>query len=596
MTGGARGAVLAPLLVAVLLLPACARIPSEGPLVEGSAPELTEAAVPFDFSPPGPEAGATPEQVVTGFLTALQATPLTTTVAREFLTEQAADGWHPERRTLLYGEQHVLSPPAASGRAPVTVPVSLRRVFALDRTGRWQGPQRRVERAGFRLSLVKEAGEWRLADPPDALVLPLAHFENRYRRFAIHFADPTGRLLVPEPVYQPLEVQTPTQLINALLAGPRGDGQGAGRSFLPPRTELVVSVPVGDDGVARVPLTADILDLAPRDLVVAAAQVAWTLRQVPEVRAVRLTADGEPVSVPGVGELVPVDAFPGFSPVVASASTDLYGLRRGEVRRVSPGGEESTVVRLPAGVRATGLGVGLRGGPVAVGDPGGMVHVLARSSGRRDPVAPVATLRTGPVVRPFWDWSDALWLVPRRFGGEVRVVVRDRPRSLRWDVPWAIGQEVRAAALSRDGSRLVLALDRRGGGSSLLLARVLRSSGARGGPVALRPVGVIGTAEPLEAVVDIGWRDPLTLAVLTRVDRLSSRVLSVPVDGQQQSGALSDDSDVLFGRAVAMTASPATEEVRVTTSDGDVQLLTSTGGWRLEQADRPPLRAPTYVG
>ncbi|HEX5090908.1 MAG TPA: hypothetical protein VFV89_24065, partial [Nocardioides sp.] len=167
---------------------------------------------------------------------------------------------------------------------------------------------------------------------------------------------------------------------------------------------------------------------------------------------------------------------------------------------------------------------------------------------------------------------------------------------LRWDAPAALGREVRAAAMSRDGTRLVMAISRPGGGSRLLMARVLRSPDTAGKPLGLRSTGTVQTGAQLRGLVDLGWRDTTTLAVLVRPDRVSSRVLAVPVDGQRASGALLEDSDVLFGRAVAMAASPEPEQVRVTTTGGDHYVLSPPGRWRLVPGDRAPLRSPTYVG
>jgi hypothetical protein len=578
----------------LILLAACARIPDEGPVVDGSAPQVGPSAAPFDFSPPGPQRGATPEQVVTGFLTAMQASPLSTEVAREFLTDRAEETWQPESRTVLCAEYDVTAAPVVSGRSPVTVSVPMRDVSALDGTGRWLGRQPAVERSGMQMQVVREQGEWRVVDPPDALVLPLSHFENRYRRFALHFADPTGSVLVPEPVYLPMERQTATRLVEGLLAGPRGGARGVDRSFLPSRTQLVVSVPVDDDGVARVPLTGEVLDLDRRELTLAVAQLVWTLRQVPEVVAVRLTADGEPVTVPGIGDEVPADALEPYSPLVATASTDLYGLRDRSVRRVGNQGER-TLLQLPPGVAAADLSVSLLGNPVAVTDRAGRVRVLARGSAQGDAVEPLTTVAASRGTRVRWDWSRALWLIPPRFDGEVQVLMGGRIRTLSWPASSLRGLRVDAATLSRDGSRLVLALSGDRGGSWLVLARVQRTAEGSSPPVALQPEGRVATGSPLSGVVDLGWRDAQTLAVLERAGRLRSRVLAVPVDGQAASGALEEHSDLLFGRAVAMAASPVGGQVRVTTDDGRVHALTDQGRWQ-QVDDRSPLRLPTFVG
>ena len=101
------------------------------------------------------------------------------------------------------------------------------------------------------------------------MVIPQSHFQSRYREYSLYFLDPTGSVLVPEPVYLPWGVQAPTQLVSGLLAGPQlpgnppreDEGQGrtaqrpsVARTFLPAGTRVGVGVPVVD-GVAAVSYT-----------------------------------------------------------------------------------------------------------------------------------------------------------------------------------------------------------------------------------------------------------------------------------------------------------------------------------------------------
>lgn len=582
-------------LAVLASLSACASIPDSGPLRAGESPEAVSSAAPFDFSPPGPEPGATPADVVRGFLTAQQATPSSTTVARSFLTERADARWSPDRGTLLYREADVEAPATTSGEVPVSVRVAVAGVFALDRTGRWRGRQPGLEQEGINWTLVSESGEWRIADPPDALMLPLSHVDNRFQRLSVYFADPTGSILVPEPIYLPIEVQTPTALVEALLAGPQGRERRSDRSFLPADTELQVSVPVTPDGVAQVPLSGELVDLDRGDLLVAVAQLVWTLRQVPEVSAVSVSVDGEPVAVPDIGVEVPVGALDRYSPVGAAAAADLYGLRGRSVRRITDG-RESLLLQLPSGVRPSSLAVSLLGNPLAVADAAGRVRVLARGSdGGR--ARALRTVDTSGVSALAWDWSRTLWIGPRRVGDDVLALVGDRVRRLRWPDPALHGRRVDSFTVSRDGTRVVLAVATPdGGGSELWSARVTRSADQSVGPVALGGVQPVSTARRLPRVVEIGWSDPQTLAVLVRRDPLSSRLLSVPVDGQRESGVLSADSDVLFGSAVAAAVSPVDGEALVLTDEEQVHVLSEEGRWRVDPRVERPLRLPTFVG
>ncbi len=586
----------AVLLSVLVSAPGCADIPDSGPVLPGTAPETSSSVAPFDFSPPRPQRGATPDAVVRGFLTAQQATPSSTTVARAYLTDRADERWSPEQGTLLYGDVEVEAPAVTSGRLPVVVRLTTSSVFGLDGSGRWSGRQPGLEDRGLTWTLVKERGQWRIADPPDALLLPLAHVDNRFQRFSVYFADPTGSVLVPEPIYLPMELQTPTQLVEAVLTGPQGRERRADRSFLPVDAELEVSVPVTPDGVAQVPLSAELLELDRNDLMVAVAQLVWTLRQVPEILAVSLTADGEPVVVPDVGVEVPVTAFDQYSPLGISAASDLYGLRGRRVVRVEDG-RESGLLRLPDRVRPEALAVSLLGNPLAVSDTAGTVRVLARGSDERGAAQVLRTVATPGVSGMAWDWSRTLWIGPRRVG-PVRAVLGDTTRLLAWPGSGLEGRQVQAFTVSRDGTRVVMAVapSSRGGGSELWAARVARSSDQSVGPVALRAARRVRTAFPLPPVVELGWRDAQTLAVLVRRDQLSSRLLAVPVDGQGESRVLSGDSDVLFGRAIAAAVSPVDGEALVVTAGGQVHHLSEQGRWRLDTGAGRALRSPTFVG
>ena len=85
---------LRPALVALLAcaLAACSQVPTEGPVRATGTSVPSPSAAPFDFNPPGPRRGAGPAEIVNGFLTALEATPVSTRVAAQFLTDQRPGG------------------------------------------------------------------------------------------------------------------------------------------------------------------------------------------------------------------------------------------------------------------------------------------------------------------------------------------------------------------------------------------------------------------------------------------------------------------------------------------------------------------------
>ncbi|MFA6576350.1 MAG: hypothetical protein WCS84_13085, partial [Nocardioides sp.] len=79
-------------VVTVLLttaLAACVRLPESGPVVEAQPPSAVEEpqAAAIDAVPPRP--GDLPPGIVNGFLDAMTAYPVRTSVAREFLAQEA---------------------------------------------------------------------------------------------------------------------------------------------------------------------------------------------------------------------------------------------------------------------------------------------------------------------------------------------------------------------------------------------------------------------------------------------------------------------------------------------------------------------------
>lgn len=577
-----RSAPVIALVAAALLGAGCASLPDEGTVHTGAQPSPSESAAPFDFNPPGPLRGASRREIVAGFLRALQATPVTTRAAGQFLTAKAVRGWRPQQRTLVYRSQ--VTTPTAAGMS-----VRLQDAFSLDRTGRWAGaltgPARTV-----RLELTRSAGEWRISGLPDATIIPASHFERRYRQYSLYFFDMTASVLVPEPVYLPWGVQAPTLLVSGLLTGPRGADRAAERTFFPAGTGLGVSVPVGAAGTAEVPLSRQILRLDQDRLDRVLAQLSWTLRQTGDVTRMQLLVDGTALELPGGGTSVSVTGYEEYSPAVASASTDLFGVRgRRIVQEVGPG--EITASELPSkGQPPRSLGVAMTGRQFAVVTAGGR-HVVVLGRTGSQPRRPVTAYRGTDVLRPMWDYTDRLWLLDRTRSGPV--VLAGQVGRLRRLPLVGVPPRVLAASLSRDGARLALAVVR-GGRTQLLLSRVVRR--ANGAPLRLSWARPLSVPQPLRAAQAIGWRDPTTVAVLTRPSSGTSAIELVSADGSSGLVNLAPAVDVLFDRGTGLAASPGGPlALAVSTRSGRTYELDPQGRWELGSV-REGLTLPTYAG
>ena len=63
-------------------------------------------------------------------------------------------------------------------------------------------------------------GEWRIANPPNGLIMLEPDFERLYDRRLAYFLDPTGTRVVPDPRYLISGEAQPTALLNRVLEGP----------------------------------------------------------------------------------------------------------------------------------------------------------------------------------------------------------------------------------------------------------------------------------------------------------------------------------------------------------------------------------------
>ncbi len=576
-------------LAALALTAGCVGLPSQGPVQTEPIQEQVEDEAPVDFTPGGPQPGAAPVEIVRGFLVAMQATPISTSVARRFLTSESSDSWVPERGTLVYDDE-------LRRMRGTDVRLDLSDVVRLDGRGAWLGGG---GSRTFTVDMALEKGEWRISDPPNRLIIPTSHFETRFAQRYLYFFDKSAQVLVPEPVYVPTGAQASTFLVAGLLRGPEQRLLGVERTFIPARTRLDdISVPVGRDGTVEVPLSDEVLDVDQSQLSLIYAQLAWTLRQVPGVDRLRITVDGSPLDLPGAGSDLAVTDWSEFDPALSWASEALFGVRQGRVT-VRTGSQERRVSG-PFGVldlEPQRIGVDLAGEEVAATTPQGRVLVGSVNSESGTEPAPedVEAVYQGgtDLLAPVWDLSRRLWVLDRtEDGAELTVIGPSGARTLA--VPGLTGRDVRALTLSRDGTRLAAVVSV-ADGQRVVLARVLRNPDGRVRRVQRAWEVALGGAE-VGTVRDVAWRSPGTLAVLVAPYSGASQVLVAKVDGSSTSTEASGGAEIFRGDARTVVASPQTDApLYLTTNTQQLFSLAASGRW-VSAGIREGLRGPTFVG
>ncbi|MGH3353130.1 MAG: LpqB family beta-propeller domain-containing protein [Nocardioides sp.] len=535
-----RSAFAAILTAVALAVSACSGVPDSGPVkrVDLAAPDAQEEVIPYN--PGAPRVGASPGEIVDGFLDAMKATPMSTAYARRYLTKGAAMQWAPAGRTLVYGElgSHVSSSPRVS--------VELEDAGWLDERGVWRGALAKSE-AILDFELTRTEGEWRISAAPNALVVEEDWFLTHYARSNIYYVEPAGRTLVPEPIFAPKGTSYATTLVSSLLSGPGEEEQGVIRSALPAAAKEPRSVDVRD-GVAEVDLAGDLGDHSSEDLRLMGAQLAWTLRQDTSVERIRLTIDGEPVMLPGYGETFNVENGGGYDPNGTSSRVDLYALRGGALV-TSTGENDDPWVPVLGGWASshgvTDVAVNAEGSKAAAitADRTGVLVGRLSSDAELGP-APVTGTR---LLRPTWDLAGRLWLVDKAPTG-ARVMYVDGDRLVRVAVPGVTGENVTRFLVSRDGTRFVAVID----GESSDRIVVSRLQATSKGEITTATSAVLlphPDAETMQ-VTDVAWTSPTTIVA---VQQISSTALfqSVSLDG-----APSGERYTLSDRVTGVVGSP----------------------------------------
>ena len=304
----ARAAVRSLVVAAasMVVVAGCAAIPTSGPVTE-VVEDSGFGQSTVRYSPAPPTEGASPGDVVRGYLDAMLAYPSSTRTAAAFLTPAAADTWERQSGVTIYADPQYATPPQdGRTRADVgeaaKVSVDAAEKGRLDTQGRFQvaSGRRNVE---YRLEQVD--GEWRIANPQPGLMVTARFFEDYFRPFNLYFFDRPARRLVPQPVHVLVEDGLAAALITALA---RGDESPQVRTFVPVLDDLRATVPV-DGGIADVGFTAG--SRQSTDVEHLSAQVVWTLRQVPGVSRVRISVGSSPVRPRSVAEQ-PVDSWDEF--------------------------------------------------------------------------------------------------------------------------------------------------------------------------------------------------------------------------------------------------------------------------------------------
>jgi Lipoprotein LpqB beta-propeller domain/Sporulation and spore germination len=550
-------------LVALTLVTGCANIPTSGEVVEGDAvPEQLPVSVGFE--PDSPEPGASETGIVQGFLEAMASYQPGYSTAKEFLTPDARSGWNPGDAMTIYSANPDVT---QTGDGAVRLTLTVAAVITPE-----AGYERRAPATTTKIDLILQTvdEEWRIANPPQGLLVFEGDFEAEFREYNLYYFAPDFESLVPDPVYVPTQGNVAFLLAEALVRGPSGWLAPAVHTAFPVNTTVELPVTV-EAGRAQVDLSADVAEgTSEQQREQMTAQLAWTLEQVDGIQQVVVRADGLPLT-DAEATAGPAESFGEFDPNRLRGG-DLYAITDAGVvagDRLAP--VPGALGDLP-GLRR--VAVEPRAGRAAVVDSTGKQLLWAPLDGSAEPTPLAAGADLGAVS---WDRTGLVWAVDHVGGGSTIMVVAPGSDGVPVEMPDALsGRNIADLAVSPDGSRIALAVE-----GDVLVGIVLRDAEVSSASIeGLRRVQ-LGD----RTVTRVDWSRLTELAVLVHEPGQAAEPYRVGLGGSDLSPA-----GPVQG-AVDLAAAPS-QGLALSTEEGTVKRQSATLLW----VDIGSARAPAYPG
>lgn len=482
---------LAVLLSALALaLAGCAGLPTTGPVTPGLEAGAEAGEPDFAFRPDSPQPGATPQEIVDGFIRAGTGPGKDGqwSVAKEYLAPGTE--WDPTARVTIDepGDR------VYSSTTEDQVSLTLSHVADVDEIGAYEPSAGEPTKLDFRLA-VQADGEWRITEAPGGLVLDMSQFSSVFQRYSLMYFDPTWRFLVPDVRWFP-RTNAATYVTDALVDGPPAPWLAASvASAFPEDVSVRPSVPVDSDGIAQVELDAAAAELSPDMQARMQAQLEGSLGTVSGVSSVEMTAGTTPLDVEPaatrttrVSSLAAVQTQNGFGFLNGDEIDPIDGLTNA-MTKVDPLAIQIAPDRDFAAVHVAS------GSNVRVQANGDVLEFDAR----------------GGLIEPTVDPSGFSWSVPRDAPGSLVAFAAGSEQTPIANA-WPEATRVSSMAISRDGTRMA-AVVTSAGRSAVWVSGVLRK--ADGTPTELAYPLVLESLATESA--SVAWLDDITVGVLSGI-------------------------------------------------------------------------------
>jgi hypothetical protein len=429
---------LTALVVAALTATGCVSMPSGGPVLSYPVTQGTDAqnqpSVQVQPQPPGN--GWSPSQIVQGFLTASANFGSYPQVAKQYLTPDEQKTWNPLWSAVVYktGPSPAKPKYPSTAKNPTSAVVNITGTIQANLLGYGNYSVPSASAPGSSPSppspflLQKVGGQWRISSAPQELLLTGNSFANDYQLRNLYFFDPQTKVLVPDPVYVPVQAgDLMDGLVNELIAPPDDWlSEGATRTAFPPKTKVSNVKLAGVTAVVSLTGTAigaaangkarpDVMRQISAQLLFTLSGAASSGSNGQRVQAIEVVVNGKPW-VPPNGQGNPVQHTAAWHPA-SGASKEFYSVNsKGYLTsRAGIDGKPVSIAK-----------IGTNYSQIAVSPDGMYLAAL------RDGTLYAGRLAGGSLIKQgtgftaiSWDVSDDLWALQ---GGQV-VMFRGTPNA-----------------------------------------------------------------------------------------------------------------------------------------------------------------------
>jgi hypothetical protein len=496
-------------------------IPKSGPVSQGLPVNEVSGAGNIAYNPEGPEAGASQQDILRGFVASFTSATGGYAVAKQFLSPGFADKWDPRASVQVR-----TGGPKLFAIDATTVDYSFQTVAIVDKNGAYSES---ALASTLQYSFVRENNQWRISAAPDGIVLAEPTFQRIFTERPLYFLDSTNTHLIPDLRWFPSGTSM-TRIVNAVLAGPPDWLKGAAFSRFPDGTTLsdAGSVVTSDNGVAKVDLTKEAAGASARDRQLMKLQLFESLRLVPNVSSVSISVEGIPLQIDDSVDALQVDN---------KVDTQALVFRNNKFGFYANGG----VAQLPglsqrvSALNAQAATLSSDQSTVAVLGTGGVSVV------RRGATTPPVDARPN-LIAPSLDEAGYTWTVPYDNPNAIEVFDPNgggHPVSA--PLPLS-GSQIVSLEISREGARVVMLLSSPSG-PRLIVAAIVRDE--KQVPVSIGTPLLdlsLGDGEAIDAT----WVDQTTVATLVTSNQ-QSRVELYPLGGKRSSLDVLPTADQIVG-------------------------------------------------